>query len=113
MVAVQGPGTRGRQPELPALTYVALTRLKVGTSFREAGELVPEAANWRNLTNYLNSGYLAVISENPAQRKTSVGKAEGMPGAFRTQPVDPYTASSKRAADSYLTSGDGPGGPPT
>jgi hypothetical protein len=44
-----------------ALTYVALRRLKVGASWRNPGDAVPEAAGWRNLHNYLSSGQLKVV----------------------------------------------------
>lgn len=100
----------GFMPNLAALTYVALKPLKVGDSTRMPGELVPEAAHWRNVTNYVNAGFLAIISDNSAQRKGTYGKAEGTPGKERTRPVDPYTAQSKRPADAPRLP---PGPPPT
>ncbi len=41
------------QPEL-RYAYVARTRLKVGDTYREPGDQVPEAASWPNLHAYLD-----------------------------------------------------------
>ncbi len=52
------------QPELTApirFIYVARTRLLVGDTYREPGELVPEAADWLNLRTYLELGQVEQI----------------------------------------------------
>lgn len=70
------------------LSYVALKRLKVGASYRYPGDAVPEAATWRNVHNYLSSGYLAVVGTahaHPGQANRVVGIKEG-PGALQKRP---------------------------
>jgi len=54
-----------------AEAYVAARRLKIGDSFREPGEPVPEAVNWRNLREHLDLGNLTMVSD-----KTSNGFPE-------------------------------------
>ncbi len=51
----QKPETEKQQAQ-PAIryAYVARTRLKVGDSYREPGEEIPEAASWPNLRSYLD-----------------------------------------------------------
>ena len=51
----QKPETEKQQAQ-PAIryAYVARTRLKVGDSYREPGEEIPEAASWLNLHAYLD-----------------------------------------------------------
>ena len=51
--------------------YAARKRLRVGDEWREIGDLVPEAASWRNLHSYLSSGAVVLI-------QTDVQKAYGM-----------------------------------
>ena len=46
------------------ITYVALKPLKVEGVQVNPGELVPSAATWRNVHNYLSAGYLAVVKES-------------------------------------------------
>lgn len=65
------------RPDLAAVTYVALKPLKVGSSTRQRGEAVPEAATWRNLSSYISAGKLAVVSpeNHPAIPKAKTTKA--------------------------------------
>jgi hypothetical protein len=71
------------------LTYIALRRLKVGSTYREKGDAVPEAAHWRNLDNYISSGQIAVVGgpqAHPGTRAKQPGKAQG--GVVFPQPAD-------------------------
>jgi hypothetical protein len=47
--------------------FVALRRLRVGDGYREPGEEVPEAADWRSLSAYVNTGHIAVIAEEGSE----------------------------------------------
>lgn len=58
-------------------SYVALRRLSVNGTVRNPGDAVPEAANWRNLANYISSGQIAIvgaINNHPGVRKTATAK---------------------------------------
>lgn len=46
------------------LTYIMLKPRKVGGRIRQPGELVPEAAGWKNRSAYLNRG---VITATPVE----------------------------------------------
>ena len=86
-----------------ALSYIALKQLKVGAGYRMPGDLVPEAASWRNVHNYLSSGYLAVVGTahaNPGQANRVVGVKEG-PNALqkRPRPFDQNGVASNLPAD--------------
>jgi hypothetical protein len=48
------------QPQVE-LAYVARTRLKVGDSYRQPGELVPEATDWPNLQLHVDNGQLEEV----------------------------------------------------
>lgn len=43
-----------------AVKYLAGKRLKVGDSFREVGDEVPEAASWPTLRAYISMGHIVV-----------------------------------------------------
>lgn len=45
------------------MTYVAMKPMKVNGVKVKPGDLVAEAATWRNLHNYISTGYLAVVSQ--------------------------------------------------
>lgn len=71
-------------------TYVALRRLKVGTDIRNPGDLVPEAAGWRNVSNYLSGGWIAVVSPTTmaGAAPARVGKKSGNAEYTKSQPHD-------------------------
>jgi hypothetical protein len=46
--------------------YVARKRLKLPDRWAEIGDEVPEAAGWRNLHSYLNTGALREVADQPA-----------------------------------------------
>lgn len=79
-----------------SLSYVALRRLKVGSSWREPGDAVPEAAHWRNLSNYLSAGHLAVVSgknhpgvrQAPVAKHTQITKPQAQKPFTHHRPVD-------------------------
>lgn len=72
------------------LTYVALRRLKVGSDVREPGDLVPEAAGWRNVSNYLSGGWLALVNSTTLSgaTKARMGKKAGNAEFTKHQPYD-------------------------
>lgn len=56
------------------MNYVALRRLKVGSSYRERGELVPEAASWKNVRAYISQGWIRPqLPEEEHSAKRSAG----------------------------------------
>lgn len=76
---------KARTVNRSAMTYVALRRLKVGTTWRNPGSAVPEAAGWRNLHNYISAGYIKIVgvrANNPNVKQgkfayTMINKAQG------------------------------------
>jgi len=56
------------------MRYVAHRRLKLGTGFREIGDEVPEAQEWKNLSTYLRLGW---IVEEPGESTAVVVTDEG------------------------------------
>ena len=46
-----------------AVKYIAGKRLKVGDGYREIGDEVPEAAGWRTLSAYLNTGAIKEVAD--------------------------------------------------
>lgn len=45
------------------VTYVAQKRLRVGDGYREPGEKVPEAADWMNVSAYIDRGMIALVPD--------------------------------------------------
>lgn len=45
----------------PGVTYMALKPMKVNGQQVQPGEIVEDAANWRNLHNYVSAGYLTAV----------------------------------------------------
>lgn len=77
--------------------YTAKVRLQVDGKWREPGDLIPEAATWRNLQNYLNAKQIEEVAvpdtvkvpgavEKPDWRAKSYAPAEE-PGLSTPPPV--------------------------
>ena len=58
------------------LQYVALKRLRIGDGFREVGESVPEAKDWKNVASYVSRGELAVVGAEPGLSPSTRGLGE-------------------------------------
>lgn len=89
-------------PAIPSLTYYALRRIKVGSSYRNPGDAVPEANGWRHASSWVGQGILAIVpasSETPHQRigRPAGGKNHSQPtssrGVLSVTPTD-YTGGS-------------------
>lgn len=65
---------KSRNFDRTALTYVALRRLKVGATWRNPGDAVPEAAHWRNVHNYISAGHLKVLNARTTNPNIKQGK---------------------------------------
>ena len=69
-----------------ANVYAARKRLLVGEEWRQPGDLVPEAAGWRNLHSYISSGAIVLVQTDDVQ---AYGMKQHIP--TDTQ-LDPLTA---------------------
>jgi hypothetical protein len=94
--------------DLTSVTYVALKKMQVDGTTRNIGDAVPEAAHWRNLSNYLASGYLQVVglasgahAGVPAgkAKRTRVGPPAGNAEFTHYGPVDPDGVPSRIPSD--------------
>lgn len=89
------------QIDYTTFTYVALRQMNVAGSVRNIGDAVPEAAGWKNLSNYLSAGYVAIVNwvDFPAVRKNSITKAQGQKDYTHHRPVDPLGAPAAVPVD--------------
>jgi len=51
------------------MAYIAGKRLKIGGEFREPGDPVPEAAEWKNLKTKISAGLIIVASNGVNEEK--------------------------------------------
>lgn len=91
-----------------ALTYVALKPLNVNGTVRNPGAAVPEAAGWRNLSNYISAGQIAVVGlatgghagvPGGKAARTKVGRPEGNKDYTHYRPTSPDGVPSKVPSD--------------
>jgi hypothetical protein len=80
------------------VTYIARRQLKVGDSYRQPGDPIPEAATWPNLRAYLEEGHVeAVDVETAATSPASVsapGREASAPDAVpAAHPPEPAAAA--------------------
>jgi len=82
------------------LTYVALKPLRVRGERREAGELVPEATQWRRVDAWINQGKVAPVprasvdqaelkAAEDAMNAASAGSEDGAEGSADNDPSSP------------------------
>lgn len=90
------------------LTYVALKQLNVNGAVRQIGAAVPEAGSWRNLSNYISSGYIAVVGlatgghpgvPSGKAARTKIGRPEGNKEFTHYRPVSPDGVPSTVPSD--------------
>lgn len=76
---------------ISGLSYVALKAMNVNGTRRNRGDAVPEAANWKNLHNYVSAGFIGVVNEGAATdiRKNTKTKAAGGAGFTEYRPQAP------------------------
>lgn len=66
--------------------YIALRRMTVGGEVRQPGDLVPEAAKWKDVAGKIRSGLIAPVRvkepdpvpEQPTPRRRKVTKSTGV-----------------------------------
>lgn len=56
-------------------TYQAKRRLRIGETFREPGNLVPEAHTWRLIDSLLHSGHLREVEVDESAFRAAVAEA--------------------------------------
>ena len=79
-------------------TYIARRRLLVGDT-REPGELVPEAAAWPNLRNYLEIGWVEKIAlDDPEAIAASTTLATAPASSSAKEPTKGQLAAARMRA---------------
>jgi hypothetical protein len=75
--------------------FYAAVPLKIGDSFRQPGEAVPEANGWRNVQSYLNIGHLVWIPDSVPRQEADRMIADD---AAKAQAVQNARVADSRAA---------------